>query len=236
MKRAKDEDQKARRREAILAAAAARLGAVGYESLNLGAVAGDLGLVKGTLYRYFRTKESLVLGVLEAELEGWAQALAALGHPVGLEGQGGRAGSGPPGSGRPEPAPERPTPGGLARAVAADLARRPLLVQLLGRLHVVLEKNLDLERLARFKGWLAELVARAGASLEAQAPFLAGRGPAAVLALYELVLGVGALTERSPAVEEVLNRPGFESLRFDFTAELSRTLTWTWTGLASDRV
>ena len=64
-KRARGEEQKALRRAQILAAAEARFHATGYERISLSEIAADVGLTKAALYRYFRSKEALFIGLFD---------------------------------------------------------------------------------------------------------------------------------------------------------------------------
>jgi AcrR family transcriptional regulator len=65
---------KARRRREILAVAARRFAAAGYDATDVQVVADELGVGKGTVYRYFPTKEALFLAAVDQgmqELKGW---------------------------------------------------------------------------------------------------------------------------------------------------------------------
>lgn len=212
MKRAVGERQKEERRQSILDQAGQVLLARDYLDLTLAEVARGLDLVKGTLYRYFPTKESLVLEVLEAQLATWMGGLEEdLGAvaPVDV--------------------------GSLARVVARSLASRPVLIRLLGILNVVLEQNVPLERLVAFKRQTARALAQGARLLEGACPALAGRGEAAGLAIFELAIGCVHLSSRGPDLDRALDEPGLRSLRLDFEPLLSQTLAWLLQGLcASD--
>jgi AcrR family transcriptional regulator len=61
MKRARQEHQKLERREAILAAGLALLDELPFQEITMTRIAGRAGVVKGTLYLYFATREELFL-------------------------------------------------------------------------------------------------------------------------------------------------------------------------------
>ncbi|MBY0546901.1 MAG: TetR/AcrR family transcriptional regulator [Candidatus Obscuribacterales bacterium] len=63
--RPKDEMLTARREEEILAAATRYFAVAGYHNADLQMLADELGVGKGTLYRYFRTKEDLFLSSVD---------------------------------------------------------------------------------------------------------------------------------------------------------------------------
>jgi AcrR family transcriptional regulator len=60
-----DPGLRARRREQILDAAAHAFAREGYAGLDLEVLARSIGVGKGTLYRYFRTKETLFLAAID---------------------------------------------------------------------------------------------------------------------------------------------------------------------------
>jgi AcrR family transcriptional regulator len=209
VKRANDDAQKSQRRDEILNQAATLLAKRDFEAVTLSEVAGNLGLVKGTLYRYFPTKEVLVLEVLERELQLWLTDLSGALLPGELGVQ------------------------TLVDHLTQSLGARPLLVRLFSIVHVQLEKHLSLERLVEFKKSTALVMNRAASLIEAASPPLAGKGTNAVLALYELAIGVGHVTERSPLVEQALTDPVLEVFRLEFVPALRESLLWTFTGLAA---
>ena len=71
--RARSAYQKALRRQAVLEAAEAYFLEVGFETFSMAQLAKKAGLVKGTLYLYFKTREELFLTLYEQSLTRWAQ-------------------------------------------------------------------------------------------------------------------------------------------------------------------
>lgn len=70
-------EQTARRREAILSAALAEFSAQGFAAARLDDVARRAGVAKGTIYLYFRDKETLFQELVRAELSPIVAALEA---------------------------------------------------------------------------------------------------------------------------------------------------------------
>src|SRR5215471_18620054 len=62
--RARKPDERAHREKAILAAAAALFDAEGLEGVTLNAVARRAGIAKSNLYRYFESREAILLALL----------------------------------------------------------------------------------------------------------------------------------------------------------------------------
>ena len=73
LKRANTDDQKSFRRQQILDAAEAHFHDVGYEAFSMGKLARLAGVVKGTLYLYFKTREEVLLTLYNQSILRWSQ-------------------------------------------------------------------------------------------------------------------------------------------------------------------
>ncbi|MGE0625560.1 MAG: TetR/AcrR family transcriptional regulator [Pseudomonadales bacterium] len=71
------ESDKAARREAILTAAEAQLREAGFEAFSMEVLARTLGVARGTLYRYFATRETVLLELYLAQRSRFAAAMTA---------------------------------------------------------------------------------------------------------------------------------------------------------------
>jgi TetR/AcrR family transcriptional regulator len=71
--RARTAEQKELRRQAILETAEAYFLEVGYEAFSMAQLASKAGVVKGTLYLYFKTREELFLTLYEQSLIRWSK-------------------------------------------------------------------------------------------------------------------------------------------------------------------
>ena len=71
--RARSTEQKALRRQAVLEAAETYFLDVGYEAFSMSQLAKKAGLVKGTPYLYFKSREELFLTLYEQSLTRWSQ-------------------------------------------------------------------------------------------------------------------------------------------------------------------
>lgn len=209
-RRARSPQAKAARRDQILSAAERLLASGDLETAAMDDVARAAGLAKGTLYLYFRTREELLLGLLERGLDDWLDAVdAAL-----TGGQGWLPAS------------------GVADLVVRTLASRPGFRRLLTRLGPVLEYNLDRERALRFKWRVAGRLATTGALLERRTVFLRpGDGVRLLQHLQALACGIQSQAEPAPAVAEVLDAPGLEAFRVDFATEFRSAAGALLTGL-----
>ena len=71
--RARSAEQKAQRRQGLLDAAETYFLEVGYEAFSMAQLAKRAGVVKGTLYLYFKTREELFLTLYEQSLIRWGE-------------------------------------------------------------------------------------------------------------------------------------------------------------------
>ena len=81
--RARSAEQKLKRAQAILDAAESYFLDVGYEAFSMAKLAKKAGVVKGTLYLYFKTREEIFLTLYEQSLIRWSQVfMGYLSNPL----------------------------------------------------------------------------------------------------------------------------------------------------------
>ena len=124
--RAVTDSLKDARRDVILAAAQDLFCKETFESISMSTIAASVGLAKGTLYLYFRTREEIFLALLARELRAWLMSLSAA-------------------------AQEFPAPEDALDWMVDSLASRNELLRLAALLHSVLERNLSVETAREFK-------------------------------------------------------------------------------------
>ena len=124
--RAVTDSLKDARRDVILAAAQDLFCKEKFEGITMGPIAAEVGLAKGTLYLYFRTREEIFLTLLTRELHAWLSSLGAK-------------------------AQEFTTPDDALDWIADSLASRNELLRLGALLHSVLEQNLSVDTAREFK-------------------------------------------------------------------------------------
>jgi AcrR family transcriptional regulator len=199
--RARRDEAKQERRQAILDAAWDMFQATPYASITMADVAQRTQLAKGTIYLYFKTKEELFLQIEQGQLEAWFDEV-----DTKLAGQ-------------------RLDTAGLADTLAESLGRRPGLIRLLAMLNTVLEQNIDFEAALGFKQMLVRRMTHTGALLESGLGFLpVGEGLRLLLRIHALIVGLHSLADPVPVAVEVMLEPGMGVLAFDFNREFSETL------------
>ncbi len=212
-RRARSAGEKDTRRAALIAAAAAALAERGYEAVTISAVAAGAGVAKGTAYLYFPTRDALFLALLTDDLALWLDDL-----PAAIAAQ-----PGPDAAHR------------VAHAIAATLAQRPRLLELLSLVHSTLEPNTPPEELGQFKRFLLERTLATGGMLAEILGITPARGVDLLLRAHVLAIGLRQMTAESPHLEVVFAaQPGLAALRVPFEATLAACLADMMRGWTSE--
>lgn len=199
--RARSPEAKAERRHHVLRVAREMLWTEGdLRALSLNALARRAGMAKSNVYRYFETREAVLLALLLDEWRAWADSAAV-------------------------PSVAMPSERTVVRHVAATLAERPLLCLLTAALPTVLEQNLSVAAITAFKRDALALLRSVGERLAAQAPALGADAWAAVL--YDactLITGLYPVTRPAPPAAAALADPALAFFRRELGPELARHL------------
>jgi AcrR family transcriptional regulator len=132
--RARSDEQRAVRRQAILDTAAAMLEEMPVASISLNELSRRVGLAKSNVLRYFDSREDVLLELFSESVREWlahltAEVPSAVSRRAGFNRRAER----------------------LGEAVAASLAERPVLCDLMSAQAAVLEHNVSVETVTRHK-------------------------------------------------------------------------------------
>jgi len=211
--RARKPEEKEVRRAAILRAAARLAREVGPLELSLNELGRRSGVSKPNIYRYFESREEILVCLFVAELEPMVAFLE--------QGLGARA---------------------EIRAVSQLLTEafltRPLLCQLLGMLAAILEHNLSVESITINKLRMAELAERVARSLRRALPWLSEANSnwfVQNIALY--VAGMWPSANPAHAAAQALSHPDLAVMRIDAKRDLPQCIEILLAGMRDlDRV
>lgn len=197
--RARDPEQKAQRRQELLEAARALLAADGLAGVGLSAIARAAGLAKSNVYRYFGSREEILMALLADDAFAWLAAFEREVAPL--------AGSND------------------AAQVAAILARtigaHALTCQLIAVVAGVLEHNTSEAAAAEFKAQMLDLSIRIRNAIHAALPAIPiDRVIAFVRYLHALIAGLWPMAHPAPIMAPLLRRPEYASLASDFETDL----------------
>ncbi|MCR9097176.1 MAG: TetR family transcriptional regulator [bacterium] len=194
--RARRPEQKAERRRAILDATVALLDEAGVEGATLSEIARRAGLSKANCYRYFESREAILLELTLAESRAWMDAIEAGLVPLADSGD------------------VAAVTGVFADATVA----RPRLCTLYGAIYSVMERNVRPDGVAEFKQRFHERVFGSGNAIVRALPDLtAGDAEQFVLFLGFFIAGAWPSATPAPGVPEALARrvPGYRPRDFE---------------------
>jgi AcrR family transcriptional regulator len=214
--RARSDEQRAARRLAILNVATDMLHEMPVSEISLNELSRRVGLAKSNVLRYFESREAVLLELLDSSLRGW------LG---GLERE--LCAAVEPG------APLRERGDQVAAALAASLASRPVLCDLIAAQAAVLERNVSSQAAAQYKRTSAANIAALGGLILAQVPELGERDAGRFAAGVVLVTsGLWPYEQPAPAMLAAYqSNPDLAAMRIDFTATLREVLEVLMSGL-----
>jgi AcrR family transcriptional regulator len=214
--RARSEEQREARRQAILSTAAAMLAEMPAAEVTLNELSRRAGLAKSNVLRYFESREAALLELLDSAWQDW---LARLDHDLAAA---------------VDPAaPVTGRCGQLAATTAASLATEPMLCDLIGAQAAVLERNVSPQVAAQYKrasmagiDALGALMLRCVPELGAQdAMKLAGATIMTTSALWPHAQPSAAMLAAYQADQELAG------MRLDFTATLGEVIEVMSAGL-----
>ena len=210
LKRANTPEQKEERRRAVLQAAIDVLERDGPVQAGMSAIAREVGLSKGNLYRYFESREAIYLHVLLEDYEAWVDRVVEALEPL--------AGS--------DDAPA------VVHTLVHELVQRPRLLTLAPLVSSIFEHNVPAEVLVWFERSMVEHSHRATRQLQATLPSLSMKGIERFMAAFHhLVNGMAPAANPPLAVSDALDGPGLAETSTNFESELEEMLVTVIYGL-----
>ncbi|WNO76401.1 TetR/AcrR family transcriptional regulator [Streptomyces sp. AM8-1-1] len=214
--RARNEEQRAQRRKAILDTAAAMLTEMPVAQVSLNELSRRVGLAKSNVLRYFESREAVLLELLDAACQELVEHLRTT-LPEALDAA----------------APVTERADRIAAVVASALAERPVLCDLIGAQAAVLERNVSPQVAAEYK---RSAIAGAMAMAELVRTHLPELGEHDALRFTGgMIMVTGAVwTHAHPSAAMLAAYeadPALAALRLDFPSTLRQTLEVLLSGL-----
>ncbi|MFB6809847.1 TetR/AcrR family transcriptional regulator [Streptomyces sp. NPDC056387] len=212
--RARTEEQRKIRRQAILDVASAMLDEMPVATVTLNELSRRVGLAKPNVLRYFESREAVLLELLDRFLQEWlaelAEELAALDHELSM--------------------PERAA--AVAEVLSRSLSARMVLCELFGAQGSVLEHNVSVEVAARYKRASLNRLTTMTDLLRTYLPEL---GENATLFSLQTMVMAGALSAYStppPSLQAAYQaEPDLARFHLDLEDYLKQALTATLLGV-----
>jgi AcrR family transcriptional regulator len=207
-RRARSDEQRELRRQAILRVAADMVARMPVAEVSLNELSRRVGLAKSNVLRYFESREAILLDLLDSAWHDWLGRLGeALPRKVDA--------SAPAATRYPQ----------VAAALTASLVEERLLCELISVSGAVLERNVSTEVARRYKLAAIANVGGLAGLVRAQLPELSQEGATNVAGgTVVAVTGIWPLTQPSHAMLCVYEDPDMAVLRLDFATALGEML------------
>ncbi|MFC8828809.1 TetR family transcriptional regulator [Streptomyces sp. NPDC057137] len=214
--RARSEEQRAQRRQAILDTTASMLAEMPVAQVSLNELSRRVGLAKSNVLRYFESREAVLLELLDVACREWLEYLEGA-LPSGVDAD--------------APLPERGDR--VVAVLVASLADRPVLCDLTSSQAAVLERNVSPAVAAEFKRTAIVNVGALAGLICAQVPELGGEDAGRFAAVCVMTTGaVWTHAQPSAAMLAVYEaEPALAAMRIDFAATLREVLEVMLSGL-----
>lgn len=197
-RRARSDEDKLARRAEILDAAGSVFDAVEVDEFTMDAVAAQLELAKGTLYRYFPTREGLLLALADDQYQRWFEGVdAALAQP-------------PTGDRRHA----------LAAIMVDQLLAERRFLRLAALVPSVLERNIPFETAMRYKCNVVGHSRRTAAMVATWLGIDDERAVQLLIHVQAAAIGLYHAAHPAPIIVQVLADPSFPGRTTDLRAEL----------------
>ncbi|MGP2440731.1 TetR family transcriptional regulator [Streptomyces sp. JW3] len=206
--RARSEEQREIRRQAILDTAAAMLDEMPIGEISLNEMSRRVGLAKSNVLRYFESREAILLELLDRAWRQWVADLPVLVH-----------------AGVDQDAPVSRRAEQFAAVVAGSLAERRVLCDLLSAQAGVLEHNVSPQAAARHKRAAVANVADIAALAHQRLPELGNSAPQLTAAIIMAIGAVWTHARPSPAMLAAYEAdPSLTAFKLDFVTTLQELL------------
>ena len=187
----------------MLDAARELLDSRSFDQIAVREIPDRLGLAKGTVYRYFSSKEEVFLSVLEQDLDDYATemvtSLRSLANTDDIE--------------------------AVAAVITACTVARPRLCKLMALLPSVLERNISEPAALQFKTTVAGAIFETSEAVGVALPCLdSATIPDLVVTFYSLVTGLWTTAHPHSNVASAMADPSLAFLKIDFGDHLHRSL------------
>ncbi|MFC8074992.1 TetR family transcriptional regulator [Streptomyces sp. NPDC057307] len=214
--RARSEEQRAQRRQAILDTTASMLSEMPVAQVSLNELSRRVGLAKSNVLRYFESREAVLLELLDVAFRDWLENLAeelasGVDTDAPMPGRGDR----------------------VAAVVAASLADRPVLCDLTASQAAVLERNVSPTVAAEFKRAAIANVGTLAGLVRARVPEL-GEEDATRFAVVCVMTAGPIWTHTQPSAAMLAayeSDPSLAAMRIDFTTTLREMLEVVLSGM-----
>ncbi|MDC5705409.1 TetR/AcrR family transcriptional regulator [Vibrio europaeus] len=201
--RARTDDKKNERKEAIYQAAFVLFKTKGYEGVSFNSIATEAGFTKSNMYRYFSSKEEIFLNIFAELFEVWFEDIC----------------------GRLQKLDENEDPKCFAKTWVESLLAHPRFLDLTPILFISLEKNSSYEQLYEFKTLSSRLLYQITVEIIRVYPEFNSEKAFKFLSLsYAAMSTSWAANSQNEALEKLYQQAEFQALAPNFEHDLMTSL------------
>ncbi|MCK6261776.1 TetR/AcrR family transcriptional regulator [Vibrio sp. ZSDE26] len=213
-KRARTDDKKNERKEAIFHAAFTLFKQKGYDNVSFNGIANEAGFTKSNMYRYFSSKEEIFLNIFAELFEGWFTDCCEELHRLG----------------------ENPSIADFSKSWVKVIKNHPQFMDLTPLLFIALEKNSSYEQLLEFKTLSKDLLFRLSTEISNVYPEFQGEKSFQFLNLsFATMSNSWAAKSQNDALLKIYQQEEFMMMKPNFEPDLIAALEIILKGLkASD--
>lgn len=205
-KRAISNEAKAKRKQAIIESAKYLYEKEKNLSIPISDIAKNAGLAKGTIYLYFKTRETMDLEILNQVIGNCFDSLDSA-----ME--------------------NKAVPESLIKLLS-DFGSDFLIVNLGSRYNLLMEKCGDYELIVTFKEYLNQRIEKTSSKIKKVFPGLEIKEIIELLiGSFSLMIGLSQMAEPAFIAQEVLNSRGLENLKINFEKVFPKLLYNLWSGI-----
>ena len=201
MKRALDDNDKKLKKDKIIEQALQIFNELSYQKIKIEDIAKNSNVAKGTIFLYFKTKESLFLEITIREFE----TLFKIFEDVLKK------------EFKPN---ENYLPDDFINFLKLSFSRYTnykILFRLISITNVILEQNSDYNTTSLFKKMLYDNLIKTGANIEELFIFIKkGMGISILLDIYAIIIGFQNITDSSVISKEVIEKENLTLFKFNF--------------------
>lgn len=208
--RARTDEKKTIRKDAIYAAALSLFKRDGYEKVSLNGIAAEAGFTKSNLYRYFSSKDEIFLNIFSDLFEGWVddclKRLRKLEQDVSIK--------------------------QFAKTWIASLKPHPQYLDLTPLLFTALERNSSFEQLIAFKTVARDRLYEVAVEICRIYPYLIVPDAFKYLSIsFAATINYWTGSTENDALKKIYGMAEYEAMRLDFDKDLTTAIEITLRGL-----
>jgi len=201
--RARTDEKKNERKEAIHKAAFSLFKDKGYEKVSFNSIAAQAGFTKSNVYRYFDSKEDIFLNIFAELFQNWFEACNQ----------------------RLERLPSNAPAKDFANIWVETMAMQPKFLDLIPILFISLENNSSYAQLLEFKTLSKGLLYQLTIQISRIYPEIQGERAFKLLSMgYAATGNYWAATTENDALSKIYKQEAFKDLKSDFTYELTTAI------------